>query len=168
MEFIETPVIAAINGAAIGAGLDFSCMCDVRICSDKAKFGETFVKLGLIPGDGGAFFLQRVVGYPKAMELTLTGDVINADEALDIGLVMKSVAPESLMEEAVILATKVAKNAPVAVRYSKKLIRQAYHDRISSHLESAAVYQGVAQRTSDHFEGVCALLEKRSAKFEGR
>ena len=78
MEQIETPVIAAINGAAIGAGLDFCCMCDIRIAAEDAKFGETFVKLGLIPGDGGAFFLQRVVGYSKAIELTLTGDVIDA------------------------------------------------------------------------------------------
>lgn len=168
MESIETPVIAAINGAAIGAGLDFSCMCDIRLAGERAKFGETFTKLGLIPGDGGGFFLQRIIGYSKAMELTLTGEVFDAKHALEIGLVNRIFPNDSLLDEAFAFAKIIASNAPVAVKYSKKIIRQAYHDRINSHLEAAAAYQGVAQRTHDHFEGVSALLEKRPAKFEGK
>ena len=108
MESIETPVIAAINGAAIGAGLDFCCMCDIRLAGERAKFGETFTKLGLIPGDGGGFFLQRIIGYSKAMELTLTGEVFDAIHALEIGLVKRIFPNDSLLDEAVAFAKIIA------------------------------------------------------------
>lgn len=166
MEFIETPVIAAVNGAAIGAGLDFACMCDIRVASPKAKFGETFVKLGLIPGDGGGFFLQRVIGYSKAMELTLTGEILAAEKALEMGLVNR--VSENMLDEALKIAVSISKNAPLAVSYAKKLVRDGYNDLIGDHLDKASTYQGVTQRTEDHFEGVRAILESRSPDFKCR
>lgn len=106
------PVIAAVNGPAIGAGCDLACMCDIRIAAKSAKFAESFVKLGLIPGDGGAWLLPRVVGLSKALELTLTGDVIDAQEALACNLVSAVVDDEELMPAARRLAAKIAANPP--------------------------------------------------------
>jgi enoyl-CoA hydratase/carnithine racemase len=167
IENIDTPLIAQINGAAIGAGLDLACMCDIRVSSDKAKFGETFVKLGLIPGDGGGFFLQRVIGYPKAMELTLLGEVISAPYAKEIGLVNIVCAQEELDKVVANLSEKIAQNAPIAVSYAKKLVRSGYRQSVENHLEDAATYQGISQRTEDHFIGVGALLDKSVPKFNG-
>ncbi len=162
------PVIAAINGPAIGAGLDLTCMCDLRICVARAKFGSTFVKLGLIPGDGGAALLSRVVGRSMATELVLTGRVIDAAEAARIGLVSRVVAEEELAAAVRALAGEIAANAPVAVRLAKAALVRSADQPIELALELAATYQGIAQRTADHDEGVRALLEKRMPVFEGR
>lgn len=161
----EKPIIAAINGAAIGAGLDLACMCDIRIASERAKFGETFTKLGLISGDGGGYFLQRVLGYAKALELTLTGEIIDAQTAHAIGLVLKVVSPELVLAEAIALAQKIATNSPLAIRHSKRLLAEAYHQTLESHLKHAALVQGQVQHSPEHQEGVNALLEKRSPRF---
>lgn len=122
---LEVPVIAAVNGPAIGAGCDLACMCDIRIAARSAIFAESFVKMGLVPGDGGAWLLQRVVGYSRAAELSFTGEAINADEALACGLVSKVVADDELRESARNLALKIAANPPEAVRMTKKLLMQA-------------------------------------------
>ena len=166
-EYLETPVVAAVNGAAIGAGLDLACMCDLRIASDKARFGETFVRLGLIPGDAGTFYLQRVVGYAKAMELTLTGRVIDAGQALQAGLVNEVVAPATVQSRAIAVAAEIAANAPLAVALAKRGVMHGYHQSAREQLDMMAVYQGVAQTTADHREGVRAFLEKRPATFRG-
>lgn len=160
MERIETPVIAAINGAAIGAGLDLACMCDIRLASQNAKFGETFTRLGLISGDGGSFFLQRVVGYPLAMELTLTAEIIDSKRALEIGLVSKLVDLADLASEALILAEKIARQPSVATKYAKRLVRDGFRSQLNQHLELASVYQGVTQRTPDHFNALAELEKK--------
>ena len=110
MDRLEIPSIAAINGPAIGAGLDLACMCDFRIMSNKAYLAESFINLGIIPGDGGAYFLQRLIGYQKAAELTLTGRIINAEEALGLGLILKKVPPGKVLSEAKVLANEIAKN----------------------------------------------------------
>ena len=116
---LEVPSIAAVNGPAVGAGCDLTCMCDLRIASQQARFAESFVKLGLIAGDGGAWLLPRVVGMSKAYELAFTGEMIDATEALAIGLVSKVVPPERLMDEARLLAGKIAANPPHALRMTK-------------------------------------------------
>ena len=163
---LETPVVAAVNGAAIGAGLDLACMCDLRICSSKAKFGETVVKLGLVPGDGGGLFVQRVVGLSKAMEMSLTGRIYQAEAALAMGLVSEVVEGD-VVAAAEKLVAEIAANAPVAVRLTKKAIYQACYSPVQEHLQLAASWQGIAQRTEDHFEGLKAMTEKRKPEFSG-
>ncbi len=168
IEALHTPLIAMVNGAAIGAGCDLACMCDIRLGCKYSKFGETFAKLALVPGDGGTFFLQRVIGYAKAMELSLTGRIVQADEALELGLLNNLVDEEQLKEETQKLALSIATNSPVAVSMIKKAIRQARTAEISGHLDLLAAFQGITQRTEDHFEGVRALKEKRQPRFRGQ
>jgi enoyl-CoA hydratase/carnithine racemase len=167
MENLQTPIIAMVNGAAIGAGCDLACMCDIRIGCQYARFGETFAKLALVPGDGGTFFLQRVVGYAKAMELSLTGRLVEPDEALQLGLLNQLVEREKLKETTENLAAMIAANSPVAVAMIKKAIRNARTAEIHGHLDLLAAFQGITQRTDDHFEGIRALKEKRQPHFKG-
>lgn len=164
----DKPLIAAVNGAAIGAGLDLACMCDLRVASERAKFGSTFVKVGLVPGDGGAALLQRVVGMPAALDLVLTARVIRTDEAQRIGLVHRVVAPEALEDAVRELAAAIAANPPLAVQLTKSAVYRSQHLSLEDALELASTYQGIVQRTADHDEGVAAILEKRTPRFEGR
>jgi 2-(1,2-epoxy-1,2-dihydrophenyl)acetyl-CoA isomerase len=164
----EKPLIGAIQGAAIGAGLDLACMCDLRIGSDDAQFGSTFVKLGLVPGDGGAYVLARAIGFPRALELMLTGRLIDAAEAERIGL-LHEVAPRAeVMARALAKAELIAQNGPIAVRLTKVLAYQAQHMTLDQALLAAASAQGIAQNTEDHLEGVQALLDRRSPTFHSR
>jgi 2-(1,2-epoxy-1,2-dihydrophenyl)acetyl-CoA isomerase len=167
IESLQTPLIAMVNGAAVGAGCDLACMCDIRVGCRHSRFGETFARLALVPGDGGTFFLQRVVGYAKALELSLTGRIVAADEALAMGLLNNLVEVDALKEETEKLARLIAANSPVAVSMIKKAIRQARTAEISGHLDLLAAFQGITQRTEDHFEGVRALKEKREPHFRG-
>jgi enoyl-CoA hydratase/carnithine racemase len=162
---LEAPVIAAINGPAIGAGLDLACMCDIRIASSTARFAESFVRLGIVPGDGGAWLLPRVVGVPKAMELALTGDTIDADAALQCQLVTKVVQPPDLMSEARALAGRIAAHPSHALRLTKRLIREAQHVRLDTLLEMSAAFQALAHYTDDHVEAVNAFLDKRDPQY---
>lgn len=155
---LDVPTIAAVNGPAIGAGCDLACMCDIRIASEKAKFAESFVKLGIIPGDGGAWLLPRVVGMSKAAELTFTGDTINAQEALACGLVSRVVAPEQLLPEAQALAQKIAANPGPALRMAKRLMREGQHLRLDSLLEMSAAFQAMAHHTPEHDQALAAFL----------
>ena len=164
---LEVPVIAAVNGPAIGAGLDLACMCDLRIAGESAKFAESFVKLGIIPGDGGAWLLQRVVGFSKAAEMSLTGDMLDAAEALACGLVSRVVPDTDLMAEARTLAAKIAANPPHAVRMTKRLLWEARRADLPTILEMSAAMQAVAHATGDHEEAVNAFLEKRKPAFKG-
>jgi enoyl-CoA hydratase/carnithine racemase len=164
---LEVPVIAAVNGAAIGAGLDLACMCDIRIASTHAKFAESFVKLGIIPGDGGAWLLPRVIGMARAAEMTFTGQLIDAGQALAWNLVSRVVAPEELLPTAQALAGQIAANPPHAVRMAKRLLREGMHTRLDTLLELAAAYQTMSHQTADHVEAVSAFLEKRPAVFGG-
>ncbi|GAB3661955.1 crotonase/enoyl-CoA hydratase family protein [Ramlibacter alkalitolerans] len=164
---LEVPVIAAVNGAAIGAGLDLACMCDIRIASEHAKFAESFVKLGIIPGDGGAWLLPRLIGLSRASELSFTGEVIGAQQAAEWGLVSRVVAAGELMATAKELAGRIAANPPHAVRLTKRLIREAMHTRLDTLLEMAAAFQSLSHQTADHREAVAAFLEKRAPVFHG-
>ena len=154
MNSLSKPVIAMVNGAAIGAGLDLACMCDIRVASEHAKFGETFAKLGLIPGDGGSYFLQRVVGFSKAMELTLTAEVIGAQEAKEINLVNYVVGANDIKSKTKNLLNKIHSNAPIAVQMAKRSIVHSYRNDLNSVLDLLSAYQGITQRTSDHFEAL--------------
>lgn len=166
-EALEVPVIAAVNGPAIGAGCDLACMCDVRIASEKAIFAESFVKVGIVPGDGGAWLLPRIVGFSKACEMALTGEAIKADEALKIGLVSKVVAPDDLLAEARAVADKIASNPPYAVRMTKRLLRESTRNTLATILEMSAAMQALSHATEDHKEAVAALLGKRAPNFTG-
>lgn len=167
MEQMETPIIAAINGHAIGAGLDLALLCDIRIAASTAQFAESFIRLGIIPGDGGAWLLPRIVGFAKASELALTGDMIGADEAERIGLISRQTSPESLMEAALQLAQKLAAQSPHALRMTRRLLREAQRMTLSQTLELSAAYQALAHSTEDHAEAVEAFLEKRSPVYKG-
>lgn len=161
---LEVPVIAAVNGAAIGAGLDLACMCDIRIAAQKAVFAESFVSLGIIPGDGGAFLLQRLVGAAKAAEMTFTADTISADEALACGLVSRVVGDDELLPAALQLAQRIARNPPHALRMSKRLLREAQHARLETVLELSASFQALAHSTRDHKERIDAAVGRLNAK----
>lgn len=164
---LETPVIAAINGAAIGAGCDLACMCDIRIAAESAVFAESFVKLGIVPGDGGAWLLPAVVGFAKACELFLTGDSFSAAEALSFGLVSRVVPEAELLAEARRLAGRIAVNPTHAVKMTKRLLFEARNLSLASVLELSAGMQSLAHATQDHQEALGAFLEKRPPKFTG-
>jgi len=163
----EVPLIAAVNGPAVGAGCDLALMCDLRIAATTAFFAESFVKLGIIPGDGGAYFLPRAVGAARAAEMALTGDRVEAATALEWGLVSRVVEPARLLEEARALAARVAVNPPHAVRMAKRLLREAQGRSLDSVLELSAAMQAIAHHTRDHHEAVAAMLEKRPPEFTG-
>ncbi len=164
---LELPLIAAVNGAAIGLGCDVACMADIRISSDNAKYGVTFLKLGLIPGDGGAWLLPRVIGMSRACELLFTGNLIDANTAKDWGLVSKVVPGDQLMAEAMALATQIAKQPPHSLRVAKQLLRHGTQATYDTIMEMSAAAQGLMHHTKDHEEGVAAILEKREPVFKG-
>lgn len=165
---LEVPLIAAVNGAAIGLGCDVACMADIRIASDKAIFGATFLKLGLVPGDGGAWLLPRVIGMSRASELLYTGRVIDASTAESWGLVSRVVPHGDLMAQAMALAEEIAVQPPHALRLSKSLLRQGQSASYDMVMEMSAAAQAIAHLTEDHMEGVDAILEKRTPVFQGR
>ncbi|MDD0853330.1 enoyl-CoA hydratase-related protein [Halobacteriovorax sp. GB3] len=154
MERFQKPLIAMVNGAAIGAGCDLACMCDLRIGSEKSRFGETFAKLGLVPGDGGTFFLQRVVGYSKAMEMILTGDLYVGEQAKQMGLLTRLVSSEDLESKTRELAIHVSSLSISAIELTKRAMKMAMKQDLSSHLEVLSMYQGIAQRSDDHLQAL--------------
>jgi enoyl-CoA hydratase/carnithine racemase len=162
---LDVPVIAAVNGPAIGAGMDLTCMCDIRIASEKATFAESFVKVGIVPGDGGAWLLPRVVGMSKASEMAFTGDTLTAQEALACGLVSRVVPHEALMETAMALAQRIAANPGGVLRMTKRLLREGERATLESLLEISASFQAIAHTEPDHHEAVRAFVEKRPPKF---
>lgn len=164
----EIPIIAAVNGPAIGAGCDLACMCDIRIGSERATFGETFVNLGIIPGDGGAWFLQRLIGYQRAAEITLTGRLVHAEEAVQLGLMMEQVPAPQLLSRAMTLAQQMAVKPPQALRMSKRLMKMAQRHELEDFLELCAAWQGMLHNTDDHAEAVNAFVEKREGVYRGR
>ncbi|PMR71311.1 enoyl-CoA hydratase-related protein [Halomonas heilongjiangensis] len=155
----EVPIIAAVNGPAIGAGFDLANMADLRLASSTAKFGETFLNLGIIPGDGGAWFMQRLIGYQRAFELTLTGRVIDAEEARELGIVLEVVEPEALMARVGELASRIAAQPPKATRLTKRLMKMAQRTELKDFLDLCAVFQGLCHNEPEHLEAVNAMLE---------
>lgn len=150
IEALQTPIIAMVNGPAIGAGLDIACMCDLRIASNKALFGETFAKVGLVPGDGGTYFLPRVVGYAKAMEMSLTASTYSADEAKEMGLINFLVGESELESKTKELAESISRNSFTALTMIKKGLKGSRD--LNTQLDLMAAFQGITQRTQDHFD----------------
>ncbi|TVT45108.1 MAG: enoyl-CoA hydratase [Denitromonas halophila] len=157
---VEIPVIAAVNGPAIGAGFDLANMADIRVASSKAKFGETFLNLGIIPGDGGAWFMQRLIGYQQAFELTLSGRIVGADEAKTLGIVLDVVAPEQLMARAQEIAARIASQPPKATRLTKRLMKMAQRMELKDFLDLCATFQGMCHNEPEHLEAVHQMLKR--------
>jgi enoyl-CoA hydratase/carnithine racemase len=155
---LEVPTIAAVNGAAIGAGCDLALMCDIRIASQQARFAESFVRLGIVPGDGGAWLLPRALNnLSRAYELSFTGETVSAQQALEYGLVSRIVEPDDLLAAAQDLARRIAANPGHALRLTKKLLREGQHTRLEPLLELSAAYQALAHHTEAHQAIVQAL-----------
>ena len=165
---LEVPSIAAVNGAAIGAGCDLSLMCDIRLAARSAVFAESFMRVGLVSGDGGAWYLPRVVGASKAYELTFTGDFVDAGEAVRIGLASRVVDDAELMSEAMKLARRIAAHPSHSLRLTKRLLRDSQQVSLPIALEMASSAQALVQHTHDQHEAVLAFTEKRAPQFQHR
>lgn len=157
---LEVPLIAAVNGPAIGAGCDLAMMCDIRVASERASFAESFVQIGLVPGDGGTWFLQRAIGYERAAEMTLTGDRIDAETALAWGMVSRVVPHDELLSAATELADRITKNPPHALRMAKRLLQESRTGMLESTLGMAAAMQPLAHQDAEH--------QQRIAKWRTR
>tara|TARA_R110002072_G_scaffold113986_3_gene243860 strand:+ start:11798 stop:12592 length:795 start_codon:yes stop_codon:yes gene_type:complete len=164
----DRPIIAAVNGPAIGWGMDLSLFCDFRIASERAKFSEMFVRRGLVSDVGGLTRLPKIVGPQVAAELLFTGDIIDAQQALKIGLVKEVVPHDELLQSANQLATRIAANPPLAVRYLKEGLRRSFHGEFEEMGTWVSQTLAVLFQTEDHKEGVASFLEKREPKFTGR
>lgn len=156
---IDKPTIAAVNGPAVGAGCDMALMCDMRIASERAAFSEPFVSLGIISGDGGAWFLPRVVGPQRAAAMAFTGRMVKAAEALQWGMVLEVVAHEHLMETVMQLAAEIAAKPPHALRLTKRLLRHSPTMGLDEFLDLTAALQAISHHTADHRKAMDALLD---------
>jgi enoyl-CoA hydratase/carnithine racemase len=160
VDHLELPLIAAINGPAIGAGLDLALMCDIRVASDAASFGSTFAAVGLIPGDGGAYLLTRAVGFSRAVELILTARIFQPDEALRIGAVHHVVPQPDVLPRAIAIASQIAQLPAPAVRMAKVALYRTYHQDLEGALQLTAALQGLVQHSAAHQDAVAAMLAK--------
>jgi enoyl-CoA hydratase len=167
IEDLPIPAIGAVNGYALGGGLELALACSIRICSDNAQFGAPEVKLGIIPGDGGTQRLPRLVGLGRAMEMILTGDFIDAQEAYRIGLVNKVVSPDELIGKTMDLARKIASRPPLAVRFAKEAANRSMEGATLAGFTLESYLHALSCTTEDKKEGVSAFLEKRKGKFKG-
>lgn len=168
LQRMDKPVIAAINGAAIGAGLDMALMADIRTMSENAKVSEGYVKVGLVPGDGGAYFLPRMIGQSKALELLWTGRFVSSDEALQLGLVNHVYPAETLLSQTLELARQIADGPQIAIRMVKRAVRQSFKTDLETSLDLISSHMSIITGTEDHREGVTAFLEKRKPNFKGK
>jgi 2-(1,2-epoxy-1,2-dihydrophenyl)acetyl-CoA isomerase len=165
---MEKPVVAAVNGVAAGAGASLALACDFRIASDKARFFQAFIKVGLVQDSGASYFLPRLVGLAKALELAMLGEIIDANEALRIGLVTRVVPHETLMDEARAFAEKLASGPTRALGLSKRAMYFGVDNDLEQTMDYEADLQAQMALTADHMEGVKAFLDKREPTFEGR
>jgi enoyl-CoA hydratase/carnithine racemase len=170
VQLLDKPYIAAVNGAAVGAGMDMASMADMRFASEHAKFAMSYVKVGLIPGDGGAYFLPRIVGMARALELIWTGDFIDAREALRIGYVTRITSGDELVDEARAFARRLAEGPAVAIQLAKRLAYRGFYEGTGwqEAFEQAGQAMAIAQSTEDAREGPRAFVESRPPKFTGR
>jgi 2-(1,2-epoxy-1,2-dihydrophenyl)acetyl-CoA isomerase len=162
------PVIAAVNGAAAGAGMNIALACDIRIASKTARFGQTFSRRGLHPDWGGTYFLPRIVGMAKACELIWSGRMIDSDEALSLGIVSELTEPEELMNRTLAMAKSFADGPPIAIQLAKRAMYKAENTDLREALEFETFAQNLAQGTEDAKEGIRAFVEKREPEFNGR
>lgn len=168
MRRLDKPIIAAVNGPAVGAGCDFALACDIRIAAESARFGEVYTRLAMVPGNGGTYFLPRIVGIARACELIFTGDVIDAHEALRIGLVSRVVPDAELMAAARELAAKITHGPPLAVSEARRAIYRDLHRELEPALADLRLVMERLRQTEDHAEGLRALAERRKPVFKGR
>lgn len=164
---LEVPSIAAVNGPASGAGCDLAFMCDIRVASENAWFSQAFINVGLISGDGGLYFLQKISNYPTAAEMVFTGAKISAQRAFSAGMVNRLVSDADVMTEALKIAEEIAQKPPVTIRLSKKLLKSAHMKNLYDVLDQSALTQSLCHSTKDHLEAVNAFLEKRTPVFKG-
>ncbi len=165
---IEVPIVGAINGPAIGLGGDVASLCDIRLSAASAKYGATFLKIGLLPGDGGAWLLPRIIGWSRAAQLYFTGDVVDATTAREWGLISEIYPDDQLMNEAEKLALKICLQPPQALRMTKRLMREGVNASFDTIMEMSAAMQVLVQRTDDHMEAVNAFFDKRQPVFKGK
>jgi enoyl-CoA hydratase/carnithine racemase len=165
---LDKPLIASISGPAVGAGMDMALMCDMRLAAESATFCESYIRVGMVPGAGGCWFLPRLVGMAKAMELFLTADFVDAEEALRIGLVNRVVADEELLERTYALAQRIAAGPPITTRLLKRMLHQSAQSDLETALELASSHMGVARSTEDAAESLSAFRERREPEYRGR
>ena len=168
LQRLDKPTIAMVNGAAVGAGCDFAFACDMRVGSEKSRFRNGFVRVGLIPGGGGTWLYTRLMGLGRGLEFLFTGDFLEAEEAKQIGVLNRLVSADDLERETMDLAGKIAQNPPLAVQMSKVLAYRALDSDLEAALEMSAAYQALALSSEDYREGVAAFIEKREAEFKGK
>jgi enoyl-CoA hydratase len=168
IEQLEIPSIAAVNGWALGTGLELAMVCTLRVASQKAKMGQPEVKLGIIPGAGGTYRLPRLVGIGRAMEMILTGEPVTADQALTAGLVNRVVPPEQLMDEVEALAQSIIARPKLAIQYAKEAVLRFVEGPLSEALAHESYLHALSCATEDKKEGVASFLEKREPKFSGK
>lgn len=168
MSDFDKPAIAAINGVAAGAGLDLALMCDLRFAAASAKVAETYSRLGLVPGAGGAYFLPRVVGTAKALEMLWSAEFVGAEEALRIGLVNRVFADDELMAGTRAFALKIAKAPPLSVRLIKSAVYRGLNMDVRTGLDLISSYLSIARTSNDHTEAMAAFREKRDGHYQGK
>lgn len=168
VEEFEKPLIAAVNGSAVGAGMDLALMCDIRFAAASARFAEAYVKVGLLPGNGGCYFLPRIVGVARALELLWTGDFVDAPTALELGLVSRVYEDERLMAETLAFATRLSEGPPVQQREIKKLLYQSLQTDLRTSLRAVSAQMAVIQSTDDYREAIAAYKERRKPVFSGK
>jgi len=168
MEAMDKPTIAAINGVAVGAGLDMALVCDVRFMARSARASEGYVRLGLVPGDGGTYYLPRIVGTAKALELLLTGDFVDAAEALRIGLVSRVLDDEIVLKEAQTFAARLAAGPPLAIRMIERAVYQGLDNDLRTSLDLISSHRGIVATSEDAREALAAMRERRTPNFHGR
>lgn len=168
MDTLDKPVIVAVNGVATGAGMDMALMGDIRIAARSARFAESYIRVGIFAGDGGTWYLPRLVGTPKALELLWTGRFVEAEEAYEIGIVNQVVDDAELMEATKAMAQKIAAQPPIAVRMMKRAVYQGLRMDLRTHLDMASSHMATIYSTDDHSEALSALKDKRQGHFKGQ
>jgi 2-(1,2-epoxy-1,2-dihydrophenyl)acetyl-CoA isomerase len=165
---VDKPYLVAVNGVAAGAGMDMALLGDMIFAAERARFGETYIRVGLIPGDGGGWLLPRLIGYPRALEMLLLGDFIGAAEAERIGMINRVLPDEQLMPYTLSVAARLAAGPSLAIRYTKRITYQARDLDFIAHLDQVTSHIPVMKSTEDHKEAVAAFAEKRKPAFKGR